>query len=260
MIKNKSPYYIDTPFVSPSTSLTCSQYTLKIYVWNGLKTTVPSTASYEITKQNPTTSTGNDSVNIARIIKDFLSFVPQEGTVTGLINGVNQMWVRTEVYYTTTNNPELYVPQNVATELMIGGYAYGRGGKNQSVQANKILLDGTEFNVNRGGFFVLPIETAETPETPSIIVIDTVTYNTSVATTSNIDLAYTITGFSPTNVTVQTSPPNFNNWFDQETITNTSPLTGIDIAYPESSSTNVRITFYDGVDFYVSNTVNIGLE
>jgi hypothetical protein len=260
MIKNKSPYYIDTPFVSPSTALTCSQYTLKVYVWNGLKTTVPSTATYEITKQNPTTSTLTDSINIARIIKDFLTFVPQEGTVTALIDGVNQMWVRTEAYYTTTTASELLIPQNVATELMVGGYAYGRDGKNQSVQANKILLDGTEFNVNRGGFFVLPIETAETPETPSVIVIDTVTYNTTAATTSNIDLAYTITGFSPTNVTIETSPPNFNNWFDQESRANSSPLTSIDITYPSSSSKDVRLTFYDGVDFYVSNTVNIGLE
>jgi len=103
MIKSRSPYYIDTPFVSPLTGLTCSQYTLKVYVWSGLKSAVPGTATYEFTKDNPTTSTGTDSVNIARVIKDFLTFTPQEGTGVQLIDGANQKWIRTEAFYTTTD-------------------------------------------------------------------------------------------------------------------------------------------------------------
>ena len=37
MIKTLSPYYINIPFVSPLTSLVCTSYTLKIYIWKGLK-------------------------------------------------------------------------------------------------------------------------------------------------------------------------------------------------------------------------------
>lgn len=190
MIKNRSPYYIDTPFVSPESGLTCASYTLKVYVWNGLKTAVQPTATYELTKQNPTTSTLSDSVNIARIIKDYLSFTPQEGTVTSLINGVNQMWVRTEVYYTTTNSSESTVPQNISTDLMVNGYTYGREGRNQVTQSNNILLDGTEFNVSRNGFFTLPIELEEPiPSTPEI-VITSVTLNAGTV----YDVAFTYVG------------------------------------------------------------------
>ncbi len=162
MIKSRSPYYIDTPFVSPLTALTCTQYTLKVYVWSGLKSAVPAEATYEFTKENPTASTGTDSVNIARVIKDFLTFTPQEGTGVQLIDGANQMWVRTEAYYTTTDAGELTTAQNIFEDLMVIGLTYGREGRNQSVQANKVLLDGTEFNVNRGGVFVLPIQIDET--------------------------------------------------------------------------------------------------
>ena len=172
MIKNRSPYYIDTPFVSPLTGLTSTKYILKIYVWSGEKSAIPSEPSYQFTKDNVTSSVGSDSVNIARVIKDYLNFAPQQGIGTEVIDGVNQMWIKSVAFYTTSNTGELNTPQNIFVDLMVNGYAYGIEGRNQSVQSNKVLLDGTDFNVNRNGFFVLPIEIDQpTPPTASITLI-----------------------------------------------------------------------------------------
>ena len=93
MIKTLSPYYITIPFVSPATALTCTSFTLKIYIWNGSKSAAPTTATWERTEQNPTSSTSNIKINIARLVNDFIDFTQSAGTTTEIINGNNQQWV-----------------------------------------------------------------------------------------------------------------------------------------------------------------------
>ena len=162
MIKSLSPYYLNIPFVSPASGLTCTSYRLEIFVWDGLKSAVPTTASYEITKANPSASNGTDKINIARLIDDFIDFAPQLGMGTELINGNNQRWVQTQVRYSTTT-PSDFIPQLANVELMTRGYAYGMDGENTSTPANKILISsGNEFKVNRNGVFLLPILIEET--------------------------------------------------------------------------------------------------
>ncbi len=157
MIKSLSPYYLTIPFVSPLTGATCTSFTLKIYVWDGLKLSPPATASYSVTKNNPTNSTGNDKINIARLVNDFIDFEPQQGTATGLYDAVNQRWCKTTITYTTANILDNGVEQLPATALVLKGYGYGMGGENQTIPSNRILLQGNEFRVNRNGFFNLPI-------------------------------------------------------------------------------------------------------
>lgn len=101
MIKSNSPYYITIPFVSTSSGLTSQNYELSVWVWNGLKSTPPTTASYTTTKGNPTVSTGYDTINIARIVNDYIEFEPQQANGTSVINGKNQQWVKTSVIYNT---------------------------------------------------------------------------------------------------------------------------------------------------------------
>ena len=99
MIKSNSPYYITTPFVSVASGLTCQNYELSVSVWNGLKSSPPSTATYTTTKNNPTASTETDRINIARIVNDYIEFTPQKTTSTSVINGNNNQWVKTSVIY-----------------------------------------------------------------------------------------------------------------------------------------------------------------
>ncbi|CAB4148798.1 hypothetical protein UFOVP530_34 [uncultured Caudovirales phage] len=160
MIKNLSPYYITIPFVSPTSGLTCTAYTLQVFIWDGLKTSVPAEPIYEIRKQNATASIGNDRINIARLISSFINLTAQTMTVTDLYDANNQLWVRTQVRY-ETSNPTDFLPKLTTTSLTLKGYAYGMEGENTTTPANNILMQGTEFKVSRNGFFNIPIFVGE---------------------------------------------------------------------------------------------------
>lgn len=194
MIKSLSPYYVTIPFVSPLSGLTCTSYTLQVFVWNGAKNAPPTLPVYEFTKSNPTLSTENDEINIANLISDFINFSPKEGIGTELIDGENQSWIKWQTFYTTSNPLDATTPSNINTQLMVKGYSYGLDGKNASTPTNKILLSGTEFKVSRTGFFVLPIKIEETEVTPPTFTLNTITLDDGFI----YDFAYT-KSFTETN-------------------------------------------------------------
>lgn len=175
MIKTLSSYYIDVPLVSPLTSLTCTSFVLKLYVWNGLKTDVPAEATYTLTEQNPEALTDTKSVNIARLVNDFITFTPQV-IATNYQDGNNQIWIRQEVFYNTTNVSEATTPQVVDVNLAIKGYGYAMEGINPTTPADKILLTNREFKVSRNSKFIVPI------------IIDEPTFPTAELTITNIVL------------------------------------------------------------------------
>ena len=154
MIKANSPYYISTPFVSPASGLTCTSYTLSIWVYDDLKATVPTEATYTITKDNATGSTDSDDINIARLISDFIEYEPQKATATSVINGNNNQWVKTSVVYTTD---VVEAPQLESTSLMSLGYSYGNEGENVVGIVNDTLIPTQDYKVNRDSVFVVPI-------------------------------------------------------------------------------------------------------
>ena len=170
MIKTRSPHYVITSFVSPLTGETCSEYTLNVYVWSGLKASVPATPAFSETKQNPTSSTGDDEVNIARLVSPFVTFTPQTSTTTANLNGVNQAWVQHEVIYVTDDPADDDVKQSITIDLMIKGYGGGMEGINPSTPTNKILLSGSEFDVQRDGSFTLPILADEVATTNATVL------------------------------------------------------------------------------------------
>lgn len=170
MIKSLSPYYVTIPFVSPLTSAVCTSYKLQVFIWDGLKASVPATPYYEISKDNLTTSSGDDFVNIARLVNDFVDFRPTAMTLTGLYDASNQRWVKTQVIYTTENVLDLDVVQLEAVNLMVKGYAYGMDGSNTTTPTNRILLSGTEFKVNRTGIFNLPVLADEAIAYPITVI------------------------------------------------------------------------------------------
>ena len=162
MIKSLSPYYLTIPFVSTNTGLTCTDFTLSIWVWDGVKATPPVTAEYTKTIPNPTGSTGDSEINIARLIADFIEFAPQKNSSTGVINGNNNQWVKTSVVYSTTNPADATTPQEVDTSLMSLGYSYGYEGENITTITDDTLLTPQDYKVNRSGVFVVPIIISET--------------------------------------------------------------------------------------------------
>jgi len=175
MIKTLSTYWLDIPLVSPLTGLTCTEFTLQVFVWSGVKSSPPVLSSYEITKQNPIASIGNARINISNVINDFIQFTPQEGTITELIDGNNQRWVKWQVFYATTEPLDATTPSGTDTKLMVKGYNYGLEAENKETPTNKVLLNGREFKVSRNSFFTVPIEAEETFVAPAFLTIDNMT-------------------------------------------------------------------------------------
>lgn len=162
MIKTLSPYYITIPYVSPFTGLTCTSFTLNLYVWNGDKSDVPATATYTITKENPTSDTGNVKINISRLISDFIDFTPNIGTTTEAVNGNNQQWVKWQTFYTTSSTIDASTPTNQNTKLFIKGFSYGLDGENANTPSNKVLIPIQEYKVSPTSKFIIPVEIPET--------------------------------------------------------------------------------------------------
>ena len=191
MIKSLSPYYVTTPFVSPLTLTTCTSYTLQIYVWSGDKASVPAAATYEATILNTNSSIGDSKVNIARLINDFIGFTPTDSSGTTPLDGNNQMWVQHDAIYVTSDGSDDDVKQNISTVLMFSGYTYGLEGENAQPPTNKIFMSGTEFNVNRSGFFSVPVLLAEDTgsQTATVISYPDNQINTTLALPNTNDSA-----------------------------------------------------------------------
>jgi len=206
MIKSLSPYYINVSFRSPLTLEICTAYTLQIFVWDGLKNNPPSTPSYSVTKQNPSTSSGIDKINIARLVNDYIDFTAQPITGTGIYDGNNQRWCKTQLIYTTTNELDLNLIQLPITVLMTQGYGYGLDGENSQVPTNKILLSGNEFKVSRNGFFVLPVLIDEQEDVNEIVLTDVV-----VISESTFYYSFTST-FAFTQLYSEVRPYGGDNW------------------------------------------------
>lgn len=194
MIKVLSPYYITIPFIAPLSGQTATQFTLNIYVWNGLKNAVPSTPTYSVIKDNPTASTESIKINIANWIADFIDFAPQEGTTTELINGNNQQWVKWETFYATETPTDATTPTNINLELFTRGYSYGLDGQNSATPTNKILIPIQDYKVSENSIFIVPIEITQTTITPPTFTLDSITLDDAFT----YDFAYT-KSFTATN-------------------------------------------------------------
>jgi hypothetical protein len=172
MIKSLTPYYINIPLVSPLTGATAISYVINLFVWNGAKNDPPTEPQYQITKTNPTASTGTDKINISNLINDFIEFTPNKSTVTELNDGNNQVWVRQEIEYITTDEDDEGVLQLAETNLCLKGYGYGLSGENPQPPTNKILIPIQDYKVNRNGFFNVPILIDEPVDTSELVITD----------------------------------------------------------------------------------------
>jgi len=157
MIKSLSPHYVNTSFLSPLTGATCTEYTLQLYAWSGAIGSVPASPAYESTIVNIVSSTDESSVNISRLINDFIEFTTNSDAITNNLDGNNQLWVQHNVIYNTSDVADDGVKQNITTDLVVSGYGYGLDGENPTSPADKMLIDGLDFNINKSGYFIVPI-------------------------------------------------------------------------------------------------------
>jgi len=154
MIKSLSPYYVSTPWVNPLGGAVAGEsFTISIFIWDGLKAAVPVTAEYTKTIENPQTLiTGNSKIDIARLISDFIEFAPQGSGASGVIDGNNNQWVKTQVFYEN----DATVQQEVVSLFGLG-WTFGNAGENITTITNDILLTTQDYKVDRAGVFVVPV-------------------------------------------------------------------------------------------------------
>ena len=141
MIRALSPYNYSIPLVSAASGVTCQSYRLDVRIGNGPLAGISTQAVTESwTKLNPTASTGNDVINIARVLADYIEVAPITGTTTELINGNAQWWVNTQVSYLPIDaaSPNAFESPQYSTFNLFGrGYSYGN--EEKTLQALQIM-------------------------------------------------------------------------------------------------------------------------
>jgi len=159
MIRALSPYYRTIP-LTYGAGTTCEYFKLHIKVWTGSINSVPAEATYTIVYENTEQSTGDHTINVAPLLRDFVEFTPgtNGSAFTILDGGDNQQWVKTYVEYdggTTAFEEE--------EDLFVAGYTYGNEGENflgrgpDDSNYPDIMLPLYDHTAYRGGCFVVPI-------------------------------------------------------------------------------------------------------
>jgi hypothetical protein len=158
MILTKSPYYLTISWMSPSSMTTPDKYIVELYVWSGLKASVPVTATYEIENKNPLGRTGSVDVNISSFLNDNLNVPLNKDTVTNVLSGNSAVWVKSQVIYYIGGVAQS--PEFSTTQLAIKGYGYGIEGTN--VQPPNILATNNSFLISKLSNYSIPILVSET--------------------------------------------------------------------------------------------------
>ena len=191
MIRALSPYYVTTnlTYTNPAATV-CEKYKLTIQVWNGLATGFNGSGveSYEITFKNTQADATTHDININAIIQDYIEFkqpFPNPADTTQVIDGKNQMWVRTFVNYDDETTDE-----DIAIDFMTLGYSYGNEGKNFDDVTDNILLKAQDYKVSKTGFFIYPFVVSNS----NTLTITAISYPNSqlnesfnISTTNNSD-------------------------------------------------------------------------
>jgi len=157
MIRTISNYNYITPFVSPLTGEICTSYTLKLYIWTGLKTDVPVTATYSVTITNSNSSSGNSTIPLNAYINDYISLNHSTVIGTQLSDSNRGVWIRITVEYLTPDASDTGVLYASDTTFAGAGYSFGDEGLNVVSVPEYLAIDGREFNVARNSRFIVPI-------------------------------------------------------------------------------------------------------
>src|SRR6056297_1022212 len=134
MIKTKSPHKKIIPWLSPSSETAPDKYILNIYIWNGLKASVPASPIYEIENINPLGRTGNSEVDISKYLSGSINPNLVTNTTTSIQDANALVWVKTEVIYYIGGVAQS--PEFIEIDSAVKGYGYGLEGVNPTTPIN----------------------------------------------------------------------------------------------------------------------------
>jgi len=157
MISARSNYYRTVQLVSPLTSVECTQYTMRIWIWAGTAGMRPVTPNYEITRLNYASSSGSEKIEIGKLINSFI----ETGltTLTGSSvnqNTLNQYWTKTTIEYVTGESADIGLEQDPITIIALYSYGYGNEGENWQIPAG-VQLSGTIYKTSKSSLFSIPV-------------------------------------------------------------------------------------------------------
>ena len=155
MILTRTPHYITIPIDFPTTT---TDVVVSLYVWSGLKASIPATANYTWTKPVPTTTTSELKVNISNVVNDFIGEGKFSASTTGIQNaGLERgIWAYYLVEYTDGTET---IADLSDTLFCLEGYGTYLDGFNPTIPANGILIDGTNFQMSSTGSFCIGYST-----------------------------------------------------------------------------------------------------
>mgnify|MGYP003675906626 CR=1 FL=1 len=274
MIRALSPYYITTnlSYTNPNV-VVCERYTLTVQVWNGLKTGFNGSdvESYDITFINTQADPTTHDININAIIQDYIEFkqpFPNPADTTQVIDGKNQMWVRTFVTYDPSPTaPAGTEPENdIKIDFMTLGYSYGNEGKNFSTVEDNILIKAQDYKVSRKGFFIYPFVVSDT-DTLTITAVSSPdsqlneTFNIASTSDSDSIVQYLWVDLNDTSDDSFVTITNNNNTTGQSSVTvldivNECKYTPLDVIFQNKDGANQIFTFFKRQDEGMTITDN----
>jgi len=181
MIKTKSPHYKIIPWISPSSATVPDKYILNVYVWSGLKASVPASPIYELENINPLGRFGNSEVDISKYISEFITPTLVSNSVTSIQNANALVWVKTEVIYYIGGVAQS--PEFEEIDSAVKGYGYGLEGSNPTTPVNGYLATTSEQKVYKDGVYIFNFLASESVTTT--IKLNDTTFSKTATTNSS---------------------------------------------------------------------------
>ena len=239
MIKTKSPHYKVIPWMSPSSGTLPDKYILNVYIWEGLKSPVPTEPIYEQENINPLGRTGDSNVNISRLVNDYIITSLITNTTTSLNDANSLVWVKTEVIYYIGGVAQS--PEFIEIDSALKGYGYGMEGVNPTIPINNYLATTVEQKVSPNSIYLFSFLASETVST--VIKLNTLEL-TKTATTDSTKLVQSVY------VKVSEFSTDYIEIFKDDVLINTLLITDepryapIDIAFLNKEGQLQTITFF----------------
>lgn len=186
MILARSPHYLTIAWTQVAFATIPEKYIIQLYVWKGLKASVPAQPTRQLENKNPLERVGTSDVNISNYVKDILTVGLQSDTSTNVINSNSSVWVKSQVIYYIGGVAQ--TPYYVVTDLAIDGYGYGIEGKNTTIPTNNALTSVLSANVSSTTNYTIPIKVSETVSTAISVIsypLNTLNDSFTIAATTN---------------------------------------------------------------------------
>jgi len=213
----RSPYYINTPFYSSTTT----GVTVALKIWDGDATSVPASNTQTITVTRPTVDFAEFNTNISATLRNYLeSKIQLGGSNFAYLNASYTDEVKWVQYTATYNDSSSSVTEIEGFYASVDGYSEYLDGVNKALP-NSYLTSATRRTVSDNQYILLPIINNGTYNFVSVSSQPSGTTNNFVPSTSNLSTEYVLY------VQINTAQAGANDKYVEVTLTKTAGGTDV---------------------------------